>query len=92
MAQTDSLPAQRRNINFADNPETTHRPCPLAPNARAKGRGWTDYEKTHQIATPRPLERRVGPSLWEKKLGVAWLLLFFPYGAIRFTSIDTCWP
>ena len=64
----------------------------VSPNARAKGRGWTDYEKTHQIATPRPLERRVGPSLWEKKLGVAWLLLFFPYGAIRFTSIDTCWP
>ena len=32
MAQTDSLPAQRRNINFADNPETIHRPCPLAPN------------------------------------------------------------
>ena len=33
----------------------------LAPNARAKGRGRADSEKTHQSITPRPLERRVGP-------------------------------
>jgi len=45
VAQTDSLPAQRRNINFADNPETTHRPCPLAPNAPVQPPARKEVEK-----------------------------------------------
>ena len=39
------------------------------PNARAKGRGRTKLGETGQIVTPRPLERRVGLPLRERKPG-----------------------
>ena len=39
------------------------------PNAKAKGRGRTKLGETDQIVTPRPLERRVGLPLRERKPG-----------------------
>ena len=40
------------------------------PNARAKGRGRTKLGEKHQSVTPRPLERRVGLPLRERKPGL----------------------
>ena len=39
------------------------------PNAKAKGRGRTELGETGQSETPRPLERRVGLPLRERKPG-----------------------
>ena len=39
------------------------------PNAKAKGRGRTKLGETGQSVTPRPLERRVGLPLRERKPG-----------------------
>jgi len=70
VAQTDSLPAQRRNINFADNPETTHRPCPLAPNAQAQPTRPTEADKKTAAESRTKLERTKGGAVgWSASLG-----------------------